>query len=122
MTSMGIPQVIRSFGPWPKHSGSARVPMTPSCVWGGEEFAVVVDLSRADSSPMELAERVRTAVERLQVETCTTSDGQSSLQVRISLGVATQKHTEAWEGLMKRADQALYAAKQGGRNQVVQAH
>ena len=88
---------------------------------GGEEFPVVVDLSRADSSPMELAERLRTAVERLQVETSTTSDGQSSLQVRISLGVATQKHAEAWEGLMERADQALYAAKQGGRNQVVQA-
>jgi len=88
---------------------------------GGEEFAVVVDLSRADSSPMELAERLRTAVERIPVETSTTSDGQSLLQVRISLGVATQKHAEAWEGLMARADQALYAAKQGGRNQVVQA-
>ena len=88
---------------------------------GGEEFAIVVDLSRADSSPMELAERLRTAVERLQVETSSASDEQSSLQVRISLGVATQKHAEAWEGLMERADQALYAAKQDGRNQVIQA-
>ena len=70
---------------------------------------------------MELAERLRTAVERLQVETSTASDGKSLLQVLISLGVATQKHAEAWEGLMARADQALYAAKQGGRNQVVEA-
>ena len=87
---------------------------------GGEEFAVVVDLSRTEATPEQLAERLRASVAKLRLET--TSDQPSFLQVQISLGVATQQAGETWEELMGRADQALYAAKQGGRNRVIVAH
>ena len=86
---------------------------------GGEEFAIVIDLSRTDTSPMELAERLRNAVAELAVEVGETRTQRSFLQVHISLGVATQEPGETWNALMERADQALYAAKHGGRNRVV---
>ena len=89
---------------------------------GGEEFAIVIDLSRTDTSPVELAERLRNAVAELAVEIGEASTQRSCLQVNISLGVATQEPGETWTVLMERADQALYAAKHGGRNRVVIAN
>lgn len=85
---------------------------------GGEEFAVIIDLSRSDATPKQLAERLRAAVAQLQVEVFGSQEQPLCLQVHISLGVATQKPGEPWEELMGRADKALYAAKQGGRNRV----
>ncbi len=44
-----------------------------------------------------------------------------SVGVTVSIGVATRRPSETWERVMKRADQALYKAKQAGRNQVSEA-
>jgi diguanylate cyclase (GGDEF)-like protein len=67
--------------------------------YGGEEFAVLLPDCGLDSA-MEIAERLRTA----QPEgTC-------------SIGVAGWDGREAATRLVARADQALYAAKEGGRN------
>jgi diguanylate cyclase (GGDEF)-like protein len=67
--------------------------------YGGEEFAVLLPDCELDSA-MEIAERLRTA----QPEgTC-------------SLGVAGWDGRENAAALVDRADRALYAAKQGGRN------
>ena len=86
-----------------------------ACRIGGEEFVVVmpdVGLDRASQA----AERLRACIagEPFQV------DGETCLQVTASVGIATLDgvHDSA-EGLLRRADQALYLAKRGGRNRVV---
>jgi diguanylate cyclase (GGDEF)-like protein len=75
---------------------------------GGEEFAIVIGGDR--DAAVIVAERVRTAVERELVSPT------------LSAGVAAfpqDAHTR--EELFQRADLALYAAKQRGRNQVALA-
>jgi diguanylate cyclase (GGDEF)-like protein len=86
--------------------------------YGGEEFAVV--LPQTDSEGAEqLAERVREAVERLEVPRV---DGDGVLQIRASFGVAAlPESASSGESLIAMADAALYRAKRGGRNRVERA-
>lgn len=80
---------------------------------GGEEFAlaVPVPLQVAES----LAERLRQSLEAAPCQASPTV----SLTITVSLGVACKTEDVAHlEQLLKRADQALYAAKAGGRNRV----
>jgi len=84
--------------------------------YGGEEFCVV---AACDSEQvMELAKMLRMAVEMMQLPH---PNSPISKYVTISLGVATLLPNEKVECslLLHQADQALYAAKQAGRNQVV---
>lgn len=78
---------------------------------GGEEFAVL--LPETDlASAIFAAERLRAAVAGRSV---TTNAG--PLSVTASIGVAfADWHAESPAALLKRADQALYVAKRGGRN------
>ena len=80
---------------------------------GGEEFIVV--LPRADAAQaMEVAERLRSAVEGLGW-----SDLDPALRVTVSVGVAERAEVEDdFAQLSRRADDSLYAAKQAGRNRV----
>lgn len=82
--------------------------------YGGEEFAVLVrNTSELDS--LVVAERIRNLVERNPVFW----EG-TALKVTISIGVACNAATaEPPNILLKRADQALYRAKEQGRNRVV---
>jgi len=60
----------------------------------------------------QCAERLRQAVGAMRVQV-----GKASLQVTISLGVAAMAAaTRGPEAMVKAADQAVYAAKQAGRN------
>ncbi|MDD5031007.1 MAG: bacteriohemerythrin [Rhodoferax sp.] len=77
--------------------------------WGGEEFVVLCPNTTLTTVTM-LAERLRASV-------ANTSFAQVG-QVTISLGVAECMANETWEDWFKRADVALYRAKEGGRNQV----
>lgn len=83
--------------------------------YGGEEFVIV--LPNTDTSGAHVvAERVRVALESMQVE-----GPQGVLQVTASLGVATTRGPGCEHGaetLFERADAALYEAKRNGRNQV----
>jgi diguanylate cyclase (GGDEF)-like protein len=84
------------------------------CRYGGEEFAILLpgtDLSQAE----QVAERVwrkvaDTPIKRAGFE----------INVSVSLGVANKKQAESMtsNALIDHADQALYAAKKAGRNQV----
>ena len=82
--------------------------------WGGEEFAILLpETGAADCEQM--AERLREAIAGLSVET---SSG--PIQVTVSIGCALrQLETRDIFQLVARADQALYQAKQSGRNRVM---
>ena len=85
--------------------------------FGGDEFLVLApgaDLGNA----LELAERVRRAVSEVEVHA-----GTSVLRVSVSIGVASWPEVPAASAvdLMRVADQALFVAKEDGRNRVVVA-
>lgn len=81
---------------------------------GGEEFAILLletDLDRA----CEVAERIRTAAERLSIEADT-----GTVSFTVSIGVAALIHDDqSFEMLIDRADKVLLDAKRDGRNRVL---
>ncbi|MEB3328399.1 MAG: diguanylate cyclase [Candidatus Sericytochromatia bacterium] len=85
--------------------------------YGGEEFAVI--LPNADEeAAYSLAERLRKTLEGMSFAV---SEARS-IRVTASIGVASRTERDATpKDLIKRADVALYAAKNGGRNRVVMA-
>ncbi len=87
-----------------------------TCRYGGEEFVIVMpETDRAQA--YAIAERLR---QRVAGEPFLVLGGAKALDVTISVGVATLDHHEDTpETILKRADNALYLAKRGGRNKVV---
>lgn len=82
---------------------------------GGEEFLVVLP-GTEHKSAMEIAERLRRSVEVTEFDKLL-----SGLQLTISLGVSEwNAGHESIDSLVKRVDKALYEAKNGGRNRVVE--
>ncbi|TMC84706.1 MAG: GGDEF domain-containing protein [Chloroflexi bacterium] len=77
--------------------------------YGGEEFALILH-ETTEPGARTLAERIRA-----KVAAATFPGG---LKLTISVGVAATDDPALFTQLIDRADQALYAAKQGGRNQV----
>ncbi|MDR9437809.1 MAG: diguanylate cyclase, partial [Thiohalophilus sp.] len=78
--------------------------------WGGEEFMVVAGNCALENAA-QLAERLRQAV-----ESC---DFGPIGNITASFGVATWTADDTRRTLAKRADQAMYRAKETGRNRVV---
>jgi diguanylate cyclase (GGDEF)-like protein len=74
---------------------------------GGEEFALLVEGRMGDVRAM--AERLRGAVAGLVL---------GGLKLTCSFGVSEWRRGDTIDGLLKRADMALYEAKLGGRNRV----
>jgi diguanylate cyclase (GGDEF)-like protein len=82
--------------------------------YGGEEFAILL-LESDKVHAYQVAERLRKVIEHSRIPT-----DKEQLQVTISLGVATlAKDVQELESLLEMADQALYIAKQSGRNKTV---
>lgn len=82
--------------------------------YGGEEFLVAAPESTLDQA-RELAERLRVAVMNLSIRY---EIGAPPVKCTISLGVALLQNDENIEKTISRADEALYKAKNSGRNQV----
>jgi diguanylate cyclase (GGDEF)-like protein len=77
--------------------------------YGGEEFALILNETN-ETGAMTLAERIRSKVEAAIFP--------GDLKLTISIGVAATDDDALFTSLIEKADQALYAAKQGGRNTV----
>ena len=82
------------------------------CRWGGEEFLVVLKRTPPEQG-LALAEHIREAIGREVFH-----HAGHDLQVTVSAGLATYAKDEALDGLLERADRALYEAKASGRNAV----
>jgi len=80
--------------------------------YGGEEFMVICNAESDEA--MEIAERSRQAVEAVLVKI---SDSRE-IQITASFGVAEFRPGDNPTTVIKRADKALYRAKQDGRNRV----
>ncbi|WCE30457.1 sensor domain-containing diguanylate cyclase [Vibrio sp. SCSIO 43137] len=78
--------------------------------WGGEEFLIICPNTDSPGAGY-LAEKFRAIIENLDVS--------ESYSLTASIGVATSQVGETNNQLLKRADTALYAAKNKGRNCVV---
>jgi len=89
-----------------------------ACRYGGEEFVVVMPDTDMDFA-YSVAERLRRSVETTPFAI---SREPHRLNVTISIGMAgSSGQGDTAAALLHRADQALYRAKSGGRNQVVAA-
>lgn len=84
---------------------------------GGEEFAVLLPATDA-AAALAVAERIRAALAATPLDL----GGAAATPVTVSIGVASRRADGALlEALLLAADEALYAAKRGGRNRVVAA-
>ena len=92
-------------------AGSLRAEDTP-VRYGGDEFAVI--LRRASTcQATEVGERIRRCVAELAPTTMGITH-----RVTVSVGVAIARPTDPMSAVIERADQALYRAKDRGRDRV----
>ena len=86
---------------------------------GGDEFAILLPYTPLEAAG-EIAERLRDAVDRLQIPS---GEGSSKYTgVTASFGIAeTEPMTRTWEQLAMNCDQALYGAKRAGGNRALPA-
>ncbi|HEX6834666.1 MAG TPA: sensor domain-containing diguanylate cyclase [Rudaea sp.] len=76
---------------------------------GGEEFSMLID-ARPETAQMQ-CDYLREAIQNLAI----------GLPVTVSIGLSVLRPDDDARSLYARADEALYAAKRGGRNRVVVA-
>mgnify|MGYP000114741760 CR=1 FL=1 len=81
--------------------------------YGGEEFMIILSKASPDTA-RRVAERIRTRVKKARIEY-----GGHVLSVTISQGIAEVVKDDTVNGLLQRADVALYLAKMQGRDRIV---
>lgn len=80
--------------------------------WGGEEFVILLPRTPLETA-MQIAEAIRAAVSRITIP--------GLPRFTVSIGVARREQSESIDELFKRVDDALYRAKNDGRNKVLAA-
>ena len=89
--------------------------------YGGEEFLVIFTNTAVNGAAL-VAERIRQLIESHQFEIADDSGKRQNIQITISVGVAgLVPSCDSKEQLVQAADQALYRAKEEGRNRVIVA-
>lgn len=78
--------------------------------WGGEEFTFVFPNTTALQA-LEVCEKLRKCIENKNF-----SNIAEGLSVTVSFGVSDSSNVDDYDRLLSRADQALYKAKNKGRN------
>lgn len=84
--------------------------------YGGEEFMIVLPMTGARQASL-LAKRIQLGVGALRFET-----PKGSASITVSIGIAEMIHAPrdaSIDNIIRRADEALYAAKQAGRNRTM---
>lgn len=106
-------QVIRTVAKTLKENVKGR---DTTARYGGEEFAVILPATTL-AAAMRVAENIRISIAELDL----TSEihNEELGKITASIGVATFKMGEPLTRMIERADQALYFAKAGGRNCVM---
>lgn len=79
--------------------------------WGGEEFIILC--------PSTTLQEIKVLAERLR-ERIAENDFSIHKHVTVSIGITQYHESEAVDEMIKRADQALYHAKESGRNRVIE--
>lgn len=85
------------------------------CRWGGEEF--IISLANCN---IDAAQTIANNIDQL-VATTLTAGKRDKQAITVSMGIAEFDLTESSDALFARADEALYRAKNNGRNQIAQA-
>ena len=88
--------------------------------YGGEEFSILLPFTKINEAEM-VAERLRQTVENkvIDISKVAPDSEQKQIKITLSLGIYEIKEDDREEDLMKKADKALYQAKNTGRNKVV---
>ena len=83
------------------------------CRYGGEEFALILPETNL-SAAITVAETLRQ-----NIEACSFQYGDQNVPITISCGLAEFKGKDNLDSIFKRADKALYKAKETGRNRCI---
>ena len=84
--------------------------------YGGEELAIIMPNTSLNKA-LEISENIRTTLEKSRLKRKNNSE--SIGKITISIGIAALKPDDTVESFIMRADNALYKAKESGRNRVV---
>lgn len=96
------------------HALTSKIRQEDSCArWGGEEFLVLLPEAGREAA-IVVSERLRTLTESLEMDA-----GTAVIRTSISLGISVYRGGEPVDACIKRADDALYQAKNEGRNRTV---
>ena len=84
--------------------------------WGGEEFVILLPSTDSEGA-VNFAEEIRKAIEKVMIP----CDDPNGIHVTVSIGANTLIPTKnsKVEAFISGADEALYKAKEAGRNRVV---
>jgi len=79
--------------------------------YGGEEFVIILNDTGIEGAQV-IADRIRT-----NIENHTISYGMEIIKLTASLGISTLRESDDCDSVIQRADNAMYCAKEKGRNQ-----